>query len=391
MTMIEDRLDTASQDVRQATAAMPTRPVGHMRVRHRRQQVAMSVAVGAVITAGFLAVGQATDVGPGQTPTEPPSVAATAPPAEDTTPDTTVPVVEQSAVAEFWGGWLAISVDSVSKWGTYGPDQPEPEARVVESSSEGGPLADGGSLTATVVTAGEQLTVTAEFQSYMEVPDPQTALEREIATIEAAGSTEHVDTYWFGADPESKLADEGERTEFFLTELESGGQRLTALSALGQLVVDSEAADPAVQFDKDQLMGIASGMAGTAFELIWDPDHPLSLEVWEPPAPTDEQWIALDEDLWIAWVSEGDSERLWVKSDIQEPTAAAATDMRSLFAYAGDDFVVIVLGDPVPDAVTVTWEGGATDTGQVEWNDELDMGFVRFVDQGVRPVSVDGP
>jgi hypothetical protein len=205
-----------------------------------------------------------------------------------------------------------------------------------------------------------------------------------------------VDTIWHSPDTEPESTDpepwgEDVRAEYFITELAPGSTRVAVLTVWGRLVVEVDATDPSLLFTRDQQMGIAIGMNGTSLDLTWNPDHPLSTMVEPLPEPTDDAWIALDNDLWVASVDEGEGDRLWVKTDIQDPTSANSSDTRSLFAYAGSDFVVIVVGEPVPDAVTVTWDDGSTETVEPNWNTDLDMGFARFDNRAAQVVSVDGP
>lgn len=298
--------------------------------------------------------------------------------------------LEPSAAGVFWAQVLAGRVDTVSRMDTFGPDQPEPEARLTESRETDDPFGDGGSIVATVVTADGQVTVRAEYRGRGEAVD-ETALDAEIAKLTADGTVQHIDTIWHGYDMESALGGEGERAEYFLTGMEPGSTRLTVLTVWGRLEMDVDTNDPALLLDTNQLMGIATGVVGTSLDLTRNPDHPLSTVVEPLPEPADNDWVALDDDLWVASVSEGASDQLWVKSDIQDPTSAPSTDTRSLYVYAGSDFVVIVVGEPVPDTITVVWEDGSSDAVEPTWNTEVGMGIARFDDKAARVVSVDGP
>jgi hypothetical protein len=138
-------------------------------------------------------------------------------------------------------------------------------------------------------------------------------------------------------------------------------------------------------------MGIAVGMNAISLDLTWNPDHPLSTESDPLPQPTAEDWYALDDDLWVASVDEGDYDRLWFKSDIQDPTPAPATDIRAAYVQTRSHFVVIIIGEPLPEAVTVNWDDGGTETAEPTWNTDLAVGFARFEDRDARVLSVDGP
>jgi len=322
--------------------------------------------------------------------TDPAPVTTVPSPADESSPSTSTRPGEPSATAEFWAQTLAGWVDIVSRADTFGPDEPEPEARVTESRETGDPFGDGGSMVATVVSADGQLTVRAEYLGRDETID-EIDLETEIAELTADGTAQHVDTIWHTPDVDSEATDERVQAEYFLTEVKSGLARMTVLTVRGRLVVEVDTTDPALLFDKNQLMGIATGMNGTSLDLTWDPDHPLSTSVESLPEPTADDWVALDSDLWVASVQEGESDRLWVKTDTQDPTSANSTDTRSLYAYAGSDFVVIVVGEPVPEAITVTWDDGSTESVEPIWNTDLGMGFARFDNKAAQVVSVDGP
>ena len=306
---------------------------------------------------------------------------------DEASPDTNAPPGARSATAEYWAQALAGLVDTVSRMDTFGPE-PEPDARVTDYLETGDPFRGDGSMSATVESADGELTVAAEYRRRGAAVD-DIALDAEIAEFTADGTEVHIDTIWHGADMGSM--DEGKRAEFFLREGGSGSARITVLTAIGQLVVEVEASDQELLFDRNQLMGIANGMIGTSLDLTWDPDHPLSTAVESLPEPDSDDWVALDSDLWVASVPEGESARLWVKTDTQEPTSAISTDTRSLYAYARSAFVVIVVGEPVPDAITVSWDDGSTESAEPTWNDDLDMSFARFDDKPAQLVSVDGP
>lgn len=384
--------DVPSAPSRLATPLAP----GHEH-RHRRSPLLVFAAsflavlmIGAIslLTGGLQSGGDLAQ--PAEPSASSNSVPATAlpPPAEGA--DTTPPV-ESSATAEFWAETLAARVDAVSRMDTFGPHDPESEAQVVESKETGDPFGAGGSMTATVVTADGQLTVRAEYRGRGEAIDGP-ALQGEIAELTADGTTEHVDTIGHSSGTDSEMTDsELLQAEYFLSELEPASTRMTALTALGRLVVEIAATDPSLLFNQDQQMGIAIGMNGLSLDLTWNPDHPLSVEGEPLPEPTADEWIALDTDLWVAAADEGEHERLWVKTDIQDPTAAPSTDTRSLYAYAGNDFVVIVIGEPVPDAITVHWGDGSTETVEPTWNTDLNMGFARFEKTAAQLVSVEGP
>lgn len=322
--------------------------------------------------------------------TDPVPVTTVAQPADQSSLDSTVPPVELSATAEFWADTLAGRVGTVSQWGTFGPDEPEAHAGVVDVRETGNPFGSDGSIVATVLSADGQLTVRAEYQGRGERIG-ETALQADIAELTADVTAKHVTTYWYAPDADSESGEEELRAEFFLTELEPGLARMTVLSARGRLVVDVDAADSSLLLDVDQQMGIASGMMGTSLDLTWNPDHALSTEVETLPEPAADAWIALDDDLWVASVDEGDADRLWVKTDIQSPASAPSTDTRSIFAHAGSDFVVIVVGEPVPDEITVNWDDGSTESVEPAWNTDLNMGFARFDNKAAALVSVDGP
>jgi len=49
------------------------------------------------------------------------------------------------------------------------------------------------------------------------------------------------------------------------------------------------------------------------------------------------------------------------------------------------------VGQPAPDAITVSWDDGSTESAEPTWKDDLDMGFARFDDKPAQLVSVDGP
>lgn len=306
--------------------------------------------------------------------------------AEESTAVSAAPSTEETATAEFWARTLANWVDTVSRTDKFGPDAPEPEAVVVDSSQMGNPFGNDGTITATVVTAGDQMTIRAEYAGRDERID-ESALQAEMAEMVSDGTTEHIDTLWHAPDVDA----ESVQAEYFFTELEPGVTQVTVLTVLSRLVVDVETTDPALSFTVNQHVGIATGMTSTSLDLTWNPEHPLSTDVEPLPEPAAEDWLALDVDLWVAGVDEGESERLWVKTDIQDPSPAPSTDTRSIYAFPGSDFVVIVVGDPIPDAITVTWNDGTTESAEPTWNTDLDMGFARF-DIGAREVvSVDGP
>lgn len=314
------------------------------------------------------------------------AIASTAPssPDESTSISNTLSA-EESATAEFWALTLAGLVDSVNTWDEFGPDTPEPEAIVVESHETGDPFGGGGSLLASVVTEDDQMTIRAEYVGRRE-PIDESGLQVEIAELTSGETVEHVTTIWHAPDEES----ESVQAEYFLTEVEPGSTRVTVLTALGRLTVDVETTDPTLSYTVDQHIAIATGMSGTSLDLTWNPDHPLSVEVVPLPEPAADDWLALDGDLWVAWVAEGEDERLWVKTDIQGPSSANSTDTRSIHAFAGSQFVVIVVGEPVPDFITVTWDDRSADSVKPTWNTDLDMGFARFDIGGRELVSVDG-
>lgn len=377
--------------------AIPPTPVQLRRARRRRPLLVFAASFLAVLMVGAISMltGGTELGGDLDQPVEPgtsfDTVPATTipPPGEESSPSTRQ-LVEPSATAEFWAQTLAGWVDTVSRMDTFGPDTPVPEALVVESSEIGDPLGEGGSMAATVVTADGQMTVRAEYRGRGEAVD-EVALQAEIAELTADGTTEYVDTIWHSPDADPESTDSAVQAEYFLTELGSASTRVTVLTAMGRLVVEVEATDASLLFNQDQQIGIASGMSGTSLDLTWNPDHPLSTEVEPLPEPTADDWIALDNDLWVATVIEGERDRLWVKTDIQEPTPAPSADTRSLYAYAGSDFVVIIIGDPVPEAITVNWDDGSNETVEPTWNTELDMGFARFDNNESQVLSVDGP
>ena len=353
-----------------------------------------------VFAAGFVAVllfgaisllsGGTESVGELDRAVDPTASSEVTSPTDEISASTTTPALEQTAVAEFWALTLAGWVDIVSQRDHFGPDVPEPEARVTESGATEDPFGAGGSMMATVVTAAGQLTIAVDYVGRGEAID-ESALQAEVADLTAEGTAEHIDTIWHSRDTETALRGEGERAEFLLTEHGSGSTQVTVLTALGRLVVEVDATDPAVLFDTNQLMGIATRMSGTSLDLTWNPDHPLSVEVVPLPEPAADDWLVLDDDLWVAWVAEDEDDRLWVKSDVQDPISAPSTDTRSIHAFAGSQFVVIVVGDPVPEVIIVTWDDGSRESVEPTWNTDLDMGFARFDIGGRELVSVEGP
>ncbi len=377
---------------------VPPTPVQLRRARRRRPPLLVFAArflavlmVGAItVLTGGIEFGGDLDqpVEPGASSDSVPATTVT-PPGDESSLGTRQ-LVEPSATAEFWAQTLAGWVDTVSRMDTLGPDTPEPEAQVVESSQIGNPFGEGGSMAATVVTADGQLTVRAEYRGRGETVDEE-AFQAEIAELTADGTTEYVDTIWHSPDADPESTNSAVQAEYFRTELGSASTRVTVLTAMGRLVVEVEATDASLLFNQDQLIGIASGMTGTSLDLTWNPAHPLTTEVEPVPEPTADDWIALDYDLWVATVIDGERDRLWVETDIQEPTPAPSSDTRSLHAYAGTDFVVIVIGDPVPETITVNWDDGSSETVELTWNTELDMGFARFDNNESQVLSVDGP
>lgn len=306
--------------------------------------------------------------------------------AEESTPVSAEPSTEATATAEFWAQTLAHWVDTVSRTDKFGPDAPEPEARVIESLETADPFGSGGSMMATVVTASDQMTIRAEYVGRGS-PIDENALQSEMAEMISDRTSELVDTIWHAPDGNS----ESVQADYFFTELGPGLTRVTVLTVLSRLEVDVETSDPALSFTLNQHLGIATGMTGTSLDLTWNPDHPLSTEVEPLSEPAADDWLALDADIWVAWVDEGESDRLWVKTDVQDPSPAPSTDTRSIYAFPGDDLVVIVVGDPVPDVVTVTWDDGSTESIQPTRNNDLDMGFARFDIGGREVASVEGP
>lgn len=390
MTMIEDRLEEAARDVRQAMAGVAARSAGQVKARRQRQNVVAALTVTVVVAAGFLAVERAINAGSMADPVPPPVAAA---PADDTTPNTVevTPAPEKTEVARYWAAVLANWVDAVGRMNTFGPYERELGASPADFSETGDARTAEGALAATVISADAALTVTAEFHKRAEDQDGRAAMEAEVSELMADDATRHVDTIGHGHNLDSELTGEVELAEYFLTEPDRGSALMTVVFSRGRLEVKVDATDPSQLLTQDQIVGIATGMTGTAHSLIWDPDHSLTFTVWEPPEPTDDQWVPLDDDVSIAWVDEGGNDRLWVRTDIQEPTPAVSSDTRSMNAYAGDEFVVIVLGPPIPDFVTVIWDDGSSESSQLDWDTELDIGLARFQARDAALVSVEGP
>ncbi len=385
--------DETALDIAVVTVPMATSPAHSRNGRFRRRSPSFVFAASFLVVLLFGSTGILMSglepAGDSDRSTDS-AIASTVPPTEVTSPSTTTPPTEQTATSEFWALTLAGIADTVSQQDHFGPDVPEPQALVTESWKTGDPFGTGGSIVATVVTADGQLTIAAEYVGRGEAIDEST-LKAEVADLTAKGTAQHIDTIWHSPDTKTALRGEGDRAEFLLTEHASGSTQVTVLTALGRLVVELHATDPAALFDTNQLMGIATRMSGTSLDLTWNPDHPLSVEVEPLPEPAADDWLALDDDLWVAWVAEGEDERLWVKTDIQGPLSANSTDTRSIHAFAGSQFVVIVVGDPMRDFITVTWDDRSTESVKPTWNTDLDMGFARFDIGGRTLVSVDGP
>jgi hypothetical protein len=384
MTMIEDRIRAGLEAEAKAIASTGRTPTSRRASPLLGVGTAVATAAVVLIVIGGVAIltGGGSDVasegsassslGAGPTPTSPPTA--------------------QMAVAEFWAETLALKVDTI-----FPGDSP---AQIIEYGETGDPRAGEGSLKATVASADEQLTFGVEYKGHATGEDRDSALQDEIADMRAAEDTRHIGTLTHTSDDargrsETSIGWSGTgyrvSAEYFLTESGSRSALVTVLTAPGRLVVQVEVTDPSLLPDVDRLRNIAIAMIGTALDLANDPDQPLSTDAEPRLAPTADQWTSLDDDIWVASVPEGEEDRLWVKTDTQEATPAPSTDTRSLHAYSGPDLVIIIVGQPVPNVVTVEWDDGTTESVEPDWNTELDMGIARFRARAAELVSVEGP
>jgi len=360
MTMLEDRLDTAAQDVRRGVDRMPVRPAEIVAIRHRRRKVVLTTAVAAVVTGSLLGVGSLT---PGPASELATGINATTTLSSATSPTTSVAsddasqIVESALWAESFAGWV---------------DQVGLDATDVDHWGSGSPVGEGGSVVAVVEDHEAQVSVLGEFQAFVEGEyrdDPSWEME-------VAGST-----------VEGVATDEG---TMFYVETDAGSRRVSLVIPIGLILIQADGGDPSRLPSQESLEAIATRMAAIAYDLVTTaPDDELvatAATVFEPAEPSPDQWIQLDTDVWIAFVPEdddfGDTSRLWIKTDTQEPTPAPSTDTRSLVARAGDsDLIVVVFDEPGqarPGVVTAQWSDGSSESGEMVWDEEGGVGRARL-------------
>lgn len=372
-TTLEDCLEAAAQDVRRGVGGMQVRPAEFVSIRDRRQRVLATSTVVVVVSASLLGLGILAGKGPSTAATDvTPTVAVTAPP-ETAPQQPKTEDIAQTATAGFWAetlaNWAGIIEAGVLQEGL--------DADVIDYWESATPMAEGGSLGASVEATEAQLTLLADFRAFAEGEyrdDP--SWQMEVAASKAQGVTTEVGTSFFT-----------DQATFFYTEANDGSRLVTVVTRIGLLMVRADALDPSRLPDMEELKAIATGMTGTAYDLVLHPDDRLpTTEVQSPRSPEDGQWIQLDNDVWIASVSEssdsGDNARIWVKTDTQQPTAAPSTDTRSLVARAGDsDLIVIVFdtpGEQLPESVTAQWSDGGSESGELVWNEDLGVGLARL-------------
>lgn len=371
---IETKLRHGSQAIREATSQAEFTSRSPAEQHRGLSGPMLAVASGLVIVALFTIPAMLAGVG-GQS-----SGGAAG---DSASPVVTVEPTAETAAAESWAETLVWWVDTIFPG--------DSAARVTEYGETGDPMAGSGSLAATVTSADGQRTFAVEYQGYLTGGERDAALQEEISEMRSREDTRHMGTGTFSSDEESAVSGDGVEAEYFLTELQPQSALVTVLTGPGRLVVQVEVTDPSLLPDEDQLMAIATGMFGTAHDLRTEEGESLSADAEPQLAPTADQWASLDTDVWVASVQEGEQARLWVETDTQEATPAPSTDTRTLHAYAGSDLVIIIVGHPIPDVVTVEWDDGTIETIAPEWNEDLDMGIARFQARDAELVSVEGP
>lgn len=370
---IETKLRQGSQAVRQATSQAEYTSRSPAEQRRGLSGPVLAVASGLVIVALFAIPAMLSGVG-----SQSPAGAG-----DSASPVVTSMTTAETAAAESWAETLVWWVDTIFPG--------DSAAQVTEYGEKGDLRAGSGSLVATVASADGQRIFAVEYQGYPTGGDRDAALQEEIAEMLAREDTRHIGTGTFSSDEESAVAGNGAEADYFLTQSQPQSALVTVLTAHGRLVVQVEVTDPSLLPDEDQLNAIATGMFGTAHDLRSEADESISSDAEPQLGPTAEEWTALDNNVWVASVQEGEQVRLWVRTDTQEAIPAPSTDTRTFHAYTGSDLVIIIVGHPIPDVVTVEWDDGTIESVAPDWNQELDMGTARFQARDAGLVSVDGP
>jgi hypothetical protein len=370
---IETKLRRGSQAVRQATSQAEYSSRSPAEQRRGLSGPVLAVASGLVIVALFAVPAMLAGVG-GQ----PPGGAG-----DSASPVVTSTPTAKTAAAERWAETLVWWVDTIFPG--------DSKAQVTEYGETADLRAVNGSLEATVASADGQRIFAVEYQGYASGGDRDAVLQEEIAEMLAREDTRHIGTGTFSSDEESAVAGNGVEAEYFLTQSQPQSVLVTVLTAPGRLVVQVEVTDPSLLPDEDQLNAIATGMFGSAHDLRSEADESTSTGAEPQLGPTAEEWTLLDNNVWVASVQEGEQARLWVRTDTQQATPAPSTNTRTFHAYTGSDLVIIIVGHPIPDVVTVEWDDGTKEAVAPDWNQELDMGIARFEARDADLVSVEGP
>jgi hypothetical protein len=337
---------------------MRVRPAEIVAIRHRRRKVVATTAVAAAVTGSLFGVGSLT-AGPSSELAT--GINATTTLSSATSPTTSVASDDASQIVEsaFWA-------ESFTGW----VDQVGLDATDVRHWASGSPVGEGGSVVAVVEDHEAQVSVLGEFRGFVEGEyrdDP--SWEREVA----------------GSTVEGVATDEG--TMFYI-ETDAGSRRVSLVIPIGVILIQADGGDPSRLPSQESLEAIATRMTAIAYDLVTTTldDELVATAVFEPAEPSPDQWIQLDTDVWIALVPEdddfGDTSRLWIKTDTQEPTPAPSTDTRSLVARAGDsDLIVVVFDGPGqarPDVVTAQWSDGSSESGEMVWAEEGGVGIARL-------------
>ncbi|MEX1134974.1 MAG: hypothetical protein WED83_09045 [Acidimicrobiia bacterium] len=370
MTLLEDRLEQASQDVRRGVDRMQVRSATSITSRHRRQRgILIASAVSAVVLA-FVGVGSLTG-GPGTELAGEPTTPTTVPSSTPTTGSGGREDVLQTPNAALWAESFVVWVD----WLGY-------EADEVEFWETATSVLAGGSVTATVEDKDGHMFLLADFQSFAEgehLDDPDWQME-------VAGST-------------TPGVDTGEGA-LFRAETADGAVRVSLVTDVGLITIEVGSTDRSLIPDVEMVEPVALEMGRIARDLVGnneDGKYTTTTAVFEATEPTDGDWIQLASDLWIARVEEESGlrtvSRLWIKTDTYAPTPAPSTDTRTAVARAGEsDLIILVVevpDQPLPRQVTVRWSDGESETGDLVPSSEAGIGIVRLAwREGVELVDV---
>lgn len=337
MTMLDDRLDRASTDVRRVVDRIPASPAGSVAARHRRRRAGAVSAVVALIAGSLLGLGLLTEGATRDVARGEPVSTTTAGPTTTSSSPSAGEVVE----AAVWAETFLPSVVEV------GLDADSTEFHATMKS-----LAEGGWVWATARDDESGSTLTGVFRGF-------------------APGEYHDDEEWFRQIADSTLAG---RT------VGDGADRAILGTEAGVIVIESSGVSAGTAPDARSLDALANQMAFTAYQLM-GLTPPQTQEQLEPTAPAEEDWIQIAPDIWIAFVPEddafGDQLRLWLKSDLVPPVSAPSTDTRSITLRAGSDEVVLVFGSPRSSGLTMVWQDGESKTVDLVWNHDVGVGIAR--------------